>query len=407
MKTYTINKKTYYYADDLKKFNPHIFKGCQVAKSFATKHDLADDKYTYARLNENDKWIKSDGSSKKFDKLFLRKRWFDEKYLSTNTPEEEVKDAPDIIKLEDNEKFFNNDGEIVEIEVRGKREFDGCFFKLEDIINGFDIPNLHSTITDKRGNYKIKSHYVYLFISGNSENKKIKKLFLTYTGIMRVLFGSNKNTGDKFLKWASQTLFTAQMGTDDQKTVLTSKLLKVHPDVIKSVFDKSVSSLPCIYLFSIGTVKDLRKSLKIPAEYDKEEIVYKWGTTIDIKRRTREHKNDFGKIEGTNPELVLFGFIDPQYMHEAETKIKDLFKGMDLALNLNKYDELAIIPKNKFKLIKQQYDITTKAYIGHIREITEKIKDKDHEIELLKKDNEIALMKKDLEIANLKLKKNK
>jgi hypothetical protein len=63
--------------------------------------------------------------------------------------------------------------------------------------------------------------------------------------------------------------------------------------------------------------------------------------------------------------------------------------------------------------VKKQYEIISKAYMGHIAELISKIKDKDNEIKLLKathekeitialKDNE--LLRKDLEIANLKLK---
>lgn len=425
MQVHHINNKKYYLANDLRTIKPHLFKGCSTARAFADKHKLSNDKYIYARLYDKNKWVETDGSSRKFDKLFLRKKWFDEKYLSkTNSNDaDDTAVAPDIIELDDNEKFFDNDGTVVDIEVRGERQYDKIFFRVSDITIAFNLKSLHRNILDVKSSYVKNKHYVYLFISGSSEKKLVKKLFLTYKGLLRVLFASNKNTADKFVDWASQTLFTCQMGTPVQKTNLVSNLLGVHPEAIKAVFNKSVNTLPCIYLFSIGLVKDLRKSLKIASSYRDNELVYKWGTTADIERRTKEHTLDFSKINGSKLELALFGFIDPQYIFEAETRVKHLIEGMNLAINHDKFEELAVIPKNKFKLIKEQYDMISRAYMGHIRELVGKIKEKDSEIillkksyeyELLKKDNdmlkkdaELSLIKKDLEIANLKLSKKK
>ena len=74
MQVYRINSKNYYLANELKASKPHIFKGCSTPRAFANKHNLSNDKYIYARLNGKEKWIETDGSSCKFDKLFLRKK---------------------------------------------------------------------------------------------------------------------------------------------------------------------------------------------------------------------------------------------------------------------------------------------------------------------------------------------
>lgn len=54
-------------------------------------------------------------------------------------------------------------------------------------------------------------------------------------------------------------------------------------------------------------------------------------------------------------ELLLFGYIDPQYISEAEIKIKHIFEDMELKLDHEKYNEITIIPKNKMRTIKEQY----------------------------------------------------
>ena len=97
MQVYRINGKNYYLANEIKASKPHIFKGCSTPRAFANKQKLSDNKYTYARLNTKKKWTETDGSSCKFDKLFLRKKWFDEKYLSKLTDNDNIKMGPDII----------------------------------------------------------------------------------------------------------------------------------------------------------------------------------------------------------------------------------------------------------------------------------------------------------------------
>jgi len=219
---------------------------------------------------------------------------------------------------------------------------------------------------------------------------------------------SLKNTADKFVNWAAQTLFTAQMGTNDQKNLLVSNLLGVYVESVKEVFSKTSNTIPCVYLFYIGKVKKLRKILKISDDFEDDDFedddfVYKWGMTNDLKRRIGEHYKTYSKMQGAKLELVLYNFVDIQFMSQAETKLKHLFEGLELVLPHEKYDEHTVIPKNKMKLVKEQYSMISDAYIGHVREFINKIKEKDNEIAMLKEKHQNELLKKDLEIANLKL----
>jgi hypothetical protein len=210
---------------------------------------------------------------------------------------------------------------------------------------------------------------------------------------MRVLFASNKNTADRFLTWASKTLFTAQMGSTDQKHEFIANLVGVSTEAVKSVFNKTAHTIPCIYLFHIGQVKNLRKTFNINENYDDDSYVCKWGMSIDLERRTKEHEKTYGKIKNSKLELLTFGYIDPQYISEAETRIKDIFEAMELKLNNEKYKEIAIIPKNKLKEIKKQYESVSQIYMGHITDLINKLKIKDYEIIMLKKEHEIELLK--------------
>jgi len=402
MNSIKINNITYYRIDIIQKSYPKLFKGCKTTKIFIDKHTIPENKYIYARKKDN-KWVISDGNSRKFDKLFVSKKWFHEKFPDSNLDNQSdtIEMAPDIIELEDHEKFQDTDGNIIEIEVRGERRYNKCYFRLRDVAAGFGLDKLHSVVTDKKRNGYIKNrHYKYFYTAktNNDGNGKIKKLYLTYIGLLRVLFASRGAAVDKFVDWASKTLFTSRMGSSDQKKKLASNLLGVSIEAVKQVFNKTVNKLPCIYLLSIGCVKDLRKTLNIGDKYNDKDYVYKYGRTEDLERRIKEHERTYGKLQGSQLELIINGFIDPQYVAEAETKLKHIFWEMNLSYDHAKHKELAIIPAKKMDMIKEQYDLISQAYMGHISTLMSKLKDKNAEIDLLKErhKNELLMMEKAL-----------
>lgn len=399
----TVTKKkfrgqVYYNADELLAEQPELFKGCRNSRAIIEKRKIDDDNYLFAKL-VNDKYRVTYGSSKKFDKMFLLKDWVDEELKTA----EVIEEAPDIIELEDYEKFKDDDGNILEIETIGERDADKCYFNLDDVAKGFGILNLRATVTDERRQYEKNLHYKF-FICVKSGTVNIaankKKLYLTYMGILRVLFVSRSGNTKSFVGWATKTLFTAQMGTKNEKKKLASSLLGVTVPELKAVFSKTNHVLPAIYLFSLGTVKDLRKTLDISAEYKDDQIVAKIGMTKDLERRSGEHARNYGKLKKVNLEMVHYNYVDPQYMSSAETDLKDAFCLMNFMFQHEKYDELIIFNKSLLPKITKQYESIGKSYIGHVAELVSKIKDLESEKELTKEKHANELSKKDLEIAN-------
>lgn len=415
---------------------PTIFKGYRSSRIFISGNNVSSDNYIYAKEIKGI-WSQSDGKSCRFDKIMINKDYFDENFLKNNKCSKPNKyiDAPPVIKLEDHEKFYNNDDEIVEIEVLGERDPNNCYFKLRDIALGFDMHGLRKVILDeRRDGYQLNKHYVIFHWEKNAgtadkKNKCVikKEIFMTYLGILRILFASKKTTADKFASWATNILFTAQMGSEKQKLILVSSLLGVPMDSVRAVFDKSSDNVSCNYLFSLGTVKELRQKLNIPDDWNDNDTVAKFGTTADMKRRLGENKAEYKKI-GVDLELLLFNQVDPQYTFQSETCVKRLFRMMNLNLVHNHYKELVIIPKKRMNDIREGYSNIATKYMGHVKEFILTIERKDniiekkdniiekkdaeiifmnerHEKELLKKDLEIIALKKDLEMANYKRKK--
>jgi hypothetical protein len=344
------------------------------------------------------------------------------KFAQNNNVKYDIEEAPDILELEDNEKFTDADGNVLDIETRGERDMDNIYFKVKDVGKFFEMKRLQDVVLDKNKNYKVNIHYKYFYLKKTTNSGKIKvkkELFFTYTGLVRCLYVSKNKHVDKFQKWASNVLFTAQMGTSDQKDELVSKILGVSARAVKEVFKTSSTTIPCIYLFSLNSVKKLRKKMKIDDKYTDDMLVCKYGFTKNLSRRTSEHIKDFCKIKKVNLKLKHHSYIDPKYISDAESDIRDFFQSLDIELKYKKYDELVIIKPSLFKIVKNQYLQLSNAYAGHIKELIVKVedlkkelilKDKDielikekHKNELLAKDNEIITLKKDLEIEQLKL----
>jgi hypothetical protein len=87
-------------------------------------------------------------------------------------------------------------------------------------------------------------------------------------------------------------------------------------------------------------------------------------------------------IETPNLRLRIFNFIDPQYIFPAEGDLKLIIAGLGLKFVHNNDKELIILPKDKFKLIRNQYDLIGNKYLGHVTELVTRIKDLEHKLDI-------------------------
>lgn len=436
MKIYKIGNKNYYMLSNIKSEHIELFKGCMKINNFMNKHNVPEDKYIYG-ISRKRKWVSCEETTL-YCKIFILQSWFcntypdiatndnddgndsndsdnddsndsdnDDSNESDNDSNDKIEKAPEIIKLNKREKFTNNDGVAIDIEIRGEKDHKKCYFRVSDVSTGFNIRQLYDVITNKKGSYKINIDYKY-FCYGKST---AKKLFLTYTGLLRALFTSRSGTANTFIDWAAKTLFTSQMGTREQRNKLASEILGISVDNIKSVFGST--SISCLYLFSLGTVKNLRKSLKLDDDYDDNDTIYKWGLSKSLVRRSKEHNKTFSKVKGCDLKLIWFELVDPNFLFQAETDIKEILIEMEWIFEHDISTELAIIPSNKLKFIKKQFHIIANAYIGNCKNLSaeidiiksdyeKKLFKFEYEKELLQKDNKILQTEKD----NIMLQKN-
>ena len=210
-----IENELVYLADDLYNYDTAFFPGCNRIRLIIEKKKLNENDYFFA-YNKDGQWKKSTVNYPKA-KLYLKEEW-----VVKNVPKmmDEVKlelykyeEAPCILELENEEKFKDKNGNIIEIEVRGDRTYNNCYFKLKDVSNGIKMPNLQNILM-KDINYKIFT----IKKKNNIHNIKCKNyLFLTYEGIIKLLYVSRNNNAKLFRELATEKLFTCQMVTTTQK----------------------------------------------------------------------------------------------------------------------------------------------------------------------------------------------
>ena len=352
-------------------------------------------------------WIKSTSRYNRA-KLFINKDWTLDNVPNAYNRSQVVAvmdQLPNKVILDDDQQF--TDGETVyEIEMVGERDPFKSYFKSDDISRIFNLPNLGRIVADKNTKYEHNNHYKYFInmISRNSGYRNNKKLlYFTYRGVIKCLFNSRTKLAEKFQDWCLKTLFIHQFGDKLEKQQLSSKLLGVHIDAVRQVFKTNAITTPCVYLFTLGNVKQLRESLKIPTSYLNNMIVCKYGFTKDLQARAYQHSKTLGKITNVCLSLKYYAYVDPQFISDAETDIKDYFNDINVRYKFGSHDELIILSPDKLgKSIKKQYANISNSYGGHIKDLNKKIKDIENKILLQQEKHSLDLLKKDIEITREK-----
>ena len=442
-KTIEVKNKEYYCANDIYDYSNEFFYGCNSnIRTIVTKKKINKDDHLFAYTKKGELII-SNGKYCKA-KLYLSKEWCIDNvpcFAKNSRIVAEYEKLPPVVELEEGQKFVDDEGYEYPITMRGNRDYDNCYFKVSDVGDLFELKDLTDVVTRKNSGYEKNIHYkIFIYNKSISTRKKQSKkrtctiCYFTYPGLIKCLYVSRSKHACKFQQWANKILFTHQFGSTEEKQNLSSKLLGVHANTIREVFNTSTKAVPCVYLFTLGTVKDLRKSMNLPKTYTDDMIICKYGRTDSLERRAYEHNRTFSKIKNVNLCLKYYAYIDPQFASNAETDIADYFQDINANITYENLKELVILsPKQFEKSIKQQYTNLSTMYAGHISDLLKKItelenqlllknaeiKDKDKDIMLQKeqyknqlKDKDILLQKeqyknqlkdKDIELLQLKL----
>lgn len=401
-------KQTYYNAADLRKYDGVFFHGTSKGiRNIIIKKSIKPLNIHYATFSKKHGWKSSPDQSDPPPKakLLLLESW-----VVTNCPkmmpesdesiEElyEYPEVPPILYLKECEKFKDDDGKVADIETRGDRTPKGIYFSAKDVMIAFEMHSLSKSVYEKTNvNYVNNIHYktftkpkVHTTVNG-----RVKQLYITYTGMLKILFCSRCGIADKFVEWATDTIFTVQMGSEEHKVELGSKIIGQSVKNVRAVFKTCSKKVPCIYQFSLGTAETLRKSMSLPDNIKDDFIIIKYGLTEDLDRRSAEHVREYEKIDGVKLGLMEFSYIDPKFLSEAEVDIKDFFNTAEIQVKYENYSELVAIDPKHEKQIKKQYKFIATEYQGSIKDLIDEIKELKTKIIAINRETEFKLIEKD------------
>lgn len=414
LSTISLNNNLYYSADDLKVLHKSYFIGTsRTTRLIITKKNISAENYIYAMKTTKNGWVEANETSKRA-KLLLKKEFCDMQIISPpSTPkrivkkpssptsdkpqkEEEIQMAPPILYLDEEEMFKDADGNALPIEVRGERDVNKVFFRVKDVSKYFGMDNLNEVILHKNSTYE--KNIDFITFNRLTNNQPNKSLFLTYQGILRVLFVSRNKNVSSFIEWASKTLFTIQMGTQQEKDKLGAKIQNINYQDFANVFRKHANKLSAIYLIKIGNVKDIRRTFNIPQDYSDEQTLYKYGFTDDLNRRFKEHCKTFDKMENVKIDLNMFSYVDPKFVSQAEVRVKNVFEAYEKEFEYDNQKELVILTKKEEENAKDLFKMIARECAGSSEELMKKIQELNmqHKIEIMELQKENELNKKEI-----------
>ena len=390
-----VNGTRYYNANQLREQDPVYFHGTsRSVRKIIEKKKIPQSEYIYASHSKKKGWTAAIDQNNPSPKatLLLSVQWINQNMNQNMDPDDPI-EAPAIMMLTDEEKFHDEYGNVMDIETRGKRQHDKAYFLVNDVSKVFNMPNLHSSISHKDRGYNINEDYKTFICNDDATTNAAptKRLFLTYEGMIKVLYSSRSGSAKSFRTWATKTLFTIQMGKDSDKEELASAIIGVPAKSLRQVLKSSTCHVPCVYAFVLGTVETLRATMNIAPTIPDTSLVIKYGETDNLCRRTSEHMKEYGTIPGVKLELLMYCYVDPKYISEAEVYLKDFFGDVETFVKYKSYTELVTLNLTHKRQLKQTFDNIQCKYSGCVKGLIQEVETLKQTIKYLKESHQWAL----------------
>jgi len=137
-------------------------------------------------------------------------------------------------------------------------------------------------------------------------------------------------------------------------------------NMTKKVLKASTTEISCVYLFTIGQVKDLRNTMHIDDKYKDDCIVVKYGRTENLRERSQQHNKSFKKFGG-DAKLMYYAWIDVEFQSRAEIDIKQHFCEMKVLIKCDEIQELAVLTWDELNNLKKYFCRLSDIYCGKLK----------------------------------------
>lgn len=159
-----------------------------------------------------------------------------------------------------------------------------------------------------------------------------------------------------------------------------------------------IHPINCVYVITLGLAKDLRGEMKIPDKTPDDHIIIKYGLTNKLIPLNDEHIKTYESIKGVQLELMKYCYVDPKYLSEAETYIKNYFSDMEAFVEYKKFAEIVSFDPKHTRQLNQTFDNIQCKYSGCVKGLLQEVEDLRGEIVMLKEKHKWELKDKDREL---------
>lgn len=118
-------------------------------------------------------------------------------------------------------------------------------------------------------------------------------------------------------------------------------------DELEQIFNYHSKSISCIYLFELGKVEFLREIFSVCDTIPNNYVIYKFGLTTELQRRSTEHIDYYGNLENVQIKLIKYTHINIYHLYGAEKDIRDFFVSNRMMLKINKNLDKGIIASHR------------------------------------------------------------
>jgi hypothetical protein len=358
-----------------------------VSKKFTKKFVMASEvlkEFSYLTKDEND------GENDEENDRDNKSKWI-------------IHEQRPLIKAMDNDFYYFKDksGVKYNVEMRGERTKDGILFKCKDLEKVFYMNRLCDTVTNKANSFKELDDFLYCKDPFNQGNVTDKTLYLTFSGLTKVIHNSRTGRAKEFANWLDDIVFAAIVGDEEQRKQSAEKVMNVDLQALVRALSKCSGKVSCLYLLKTGIKQD-------------NKSIYKFGLTKHLDQRIREHVSTFGD----DLKLSSYCLIGESDLYAAEKMLKESVEDFLFKSKEDKFKcqiELIILDTKSKKHVKQTMELISMKFCSDSnsiisgiklefeRELSEckrKLNEKESEIMKLKLESEhkVALHEKELVI---------
>ena len=188
--------------------------------------------------------------------------------------------------------------------------------------------------------------------------------------MLRYLFVSRNPNAKVFQRWASKILFAMQMGTIEQKESVGAELFGVSSQIVSKFFGTCcVRDIPMAYLMKLTEPLEF---MTVPYGDHKDWLVVKAGQHGKEERKTgvvgrlKGHVQEFKEFKDSI-EYMHFVFVDPMYVSDVETRIKEYFS--EFKMDYGSKAEVYLVHKSKLEDVKKFFRQLSIEYSGNHADI--------------------------------------